>query len=111
MTAPSKFPCTACGLCCRHIDSVLKALSETDIPAEAKQFPHRVMPDGSCSKLTVEGLCSIYETRPLICRVDEMADKMQVDKTIFYEFNAGNCNSLQESYGFDEKYRVRLKAQ
>ena len=31
-------------------------------------------PDGSCVNLTSEGLCGIYETRPVVCRIDGLYD-------------------------------------
>ncbi len=51
------FPCSKCGACCKLA------------PARVPGWPAR--PDGACAYLTPDNLCSIYETRPLVCRVDE----------------------------------------
>ncbi len=56
-TGPPPFPCTRCGACCRSV---------TFIP----QLAHMAWPDGACRHLTADNLCSIYETRPKLCRVD-----------------------------------------
>lgn len=51
------FPCDKCGACCRnlHLSSIYNGLHDGN---------------GVCRYLK-GNLCSIYETRPLICRVDE----------------------------------------
>lgn len=52
-----KFPCTKCGKCCMNLD----LSTET-------QFLNRG--DGICKYFDMSNyLCSIYETRPEICRV------------------------------------------
>lgn len=52
------FSCSQCGECCRHINLV-PALAAFDTGT------------GVC-KYLAGNLCSIYDTRPLICRVDAM---------------------------------------
>lgn len=44
----------ACAACCQCIADVL---------------PHLDRGDGTCQYLTHDGLCGIYERRPLLCRV------------------------------------------
>lgn len=58
ITPPSAFPCTQCGLCCKHVH----------VAAET-QFLDRG--DGTCRHYdaTSKG-CTIYAERPDICRVD-----------------------------------------
>ncbi|KAB0481175.1 hypothetical protein SAMN04490202_3354 [Pseudomonas reinekei] len=58
ITPPSTFPCTQCGLCCKHVH----------VAAET-QFLDRG--DGTCRHYdaTSKG-CTIYTERPDICRVD-----------------------------------------
>ena len=58
ITSPSAFPCTQCGLCCKHVH----------VAAET-QFLDRG--DGTCMHYdaTSKG-CTIYAERPDICRVD-----------------------------------------
>ncbi len=60
MTAGLSFKCDKCGLCCRSLREFGSLYSDLD--------------DGSgcCRYLDQEtNLCSIYETRPLKCRVEE----------------------------------------
>ena len=51
------FKCDKCGECCRH-------LNESDLYIELDRG------DGVCKYLD-GNLCSIYENRPLHCRIDE----------------------------------------
>lgn len=53
------FPCTACGKCCRNIH-LNKSLSYLD------------KGNGVCKHLNESSnLCSIYEERPLVCRIED----------------------------------------
>ena len=53
------FPCTACGKCCRNVGK-----------SEQTAFLDRG--DGVCYHFNEQtNLCSIYENRPLVCRVEE----------------------------------------
>lgn len=89
------FPCTGCGACCRMIKWV----------SELVEFPHEIGEDGVCSKL-VDNKCTVYDDRPLICRVDDLIG--EGDKKKWYEINAAACNKLQEDFGIDKSYRVKL---
>ncbi|UNH31393.1 YkgJ family cysteine cluster protein [Moellerella wisconsensis] len=52
------FPCNKCGACCRHVNR-----------AKETQFLDRA--DGVCRYYDeINKLCSIYNERPDICRVD-----------------------------------------
>lgn len=87
------FPCTACGLCCKKAGLV-------------PNFPEPVNPDGSCSHLK-DNKCSIYETRPLICRIDEGwhsfsdEEKKKMSLLDWYRLNSKACNDLQRAAGLD----------
>jgi len=91
------FPCTSCGLCCQHISSI----------KELKKFD---LGNGVCKYLnTLTNQCCIYETRPEICRVDEMYDKKYnkfYSKKDFYLINAEACNHLQLQHKLDDSYKV-----
>ena len=59
MEANTPFPCDACGKCCRHVN-----LSE--------QTSYLDRGYGICHYFNEStNLCSIYETRPLVCRVED----------------------------------------
>ena len=82
------FPCSQCGACCRHLDlSPLYAALDRG--------------DGICRYLT-GNLCSIYENRPLLCRIDEgytafFAGKME--KEAYYKRNLEMCAQLRAMEG------------
>ena len=73
-----------CGCCCRHLD-MSPLYKELD------------RGDGICRYLD-GNLCSIYQTRPLICRIDECYDlyfKDKITKQEFYELNYQMCKKLK----------------
>ena len=91
-----KFPCTQCGACCKSIEGI--------------DFLANYNENGRCNKL-VDNRCSIYDDRPLLCRIDEAYEQIfspYITKQAFYEQNALACNQLQEKLGIDVKFRVVL---
>ncbi|MDW1821580.1 YkgJ family cysteine cluster protein [Vibrio sp. Vb1018] len=92
------YPCTKCGLCCKNIKSVI-ALHEYHSG------------DGVCKFYVESEGCSIYEQRPIYCRIDE-GYKELFSKVItlkeYYKKNAEVCNQLQEENKLDVYYRVNL---
>ncbi|WP_427916256.1 YkgJ family cysteine cluster protein [Shewanella algae] len=81
------FPCDACGQCCRNVN-----LSELTAYLDRG--------DGTCINFCdASKLCSIYETRPLICRVEEYYEKNLSDVYSWEEFielNTAICKQLKE---------------
>lgn len=80
------FPCTQCGLCCQNVHL-----------AEETQFLDRG--DGICRHYDATSkLCSIYQERPDICRVDRMY-AMRYQKEYAWEtfvaLNQQVCTALQ----------------
>ncbi|MFH1403485.1 MAG: YkgJ family cysteine cluster protein [Candidatus Altiarchaeota archaeon] len=89
-------PCQECTLCCKHITI------EIDAPVQEKDYDEIrwfIMHDNiivfidhedcwylevrtKCSALTEDGLCSIYDNRPVICR----------------EYDVGECERHNEYY-------------
>lgn len=52
-------------------------------------------PDGSCIHLNADNTCAVYETRPLVCRVDANRPAgMSVAE--WHELNARVCRDLKE---------------
>ena len=79
------FKCDCCGFCCR-------ILQLSDLYSELDRG------DGTC-KYLVGNLCSIYEKRPLICRVDESYEKFFSDSLSleeYYRLNYEVCKKLKE---------------
>jgi len=93
------FPCTSCGLCCQNISNI-KELERYDLG------------NGVCKYSdTISNLCTIYENRPDICRVDKMFDLVYSKEFTQEEFYIGNakvCNDLQEQYKMDKSFRVKI---
>lgn len=78
------FECNCCGECCRNLD-------KSDIYNELNRG------DGVCKYLD-GNVCSIYEDRPLMCRVDECYDiffKEHYTKEEYYKLNYEVCKKLQ----------------
>lgn len=70
------------------------------LPADAdamKSFPYAAKEDGSCEKL-VDGKCSVYANRPLICNMERMYYKyykpQNLPKAVFYNAAGSRCNQL-----------------
>lgn len=78
------FKCDKCGLCC-------KSLAGSPIYAELDRG------DGTC-KYLLNNLCSIYENRPLLCRVDEAYSKIfknYMSEEDYYSENYKICKLLK----------------
>lgn len=100
------YPCTMCGCCCRKIEVVIK-LTE-GIEDEKLRFPFQPDKEGVCEKFNKQdNTCSIYETRPLICDIDRMAEYFDVDKKSFYTSNIKACNEMMDMDGVDKKLRIQ----
>jgi uncharacterized protein len=66
-----KFNCNQCGLCCKALN---------------------------CKYLTKDNLCSIYETRPLVCNIEkgyEVLFKDTMTKDEWFKLNEHYCNVLK----------------
>ena len=58
--------------------------------------------------LTEEGLCSVYESRPLLCNVKLGAQLLRIDELEWYRMNQLGCNSMIREAGLDESFLVSL---
>lgn len=79
------FKCNKCGICCRNLD-------KSDL---YKQLDRG---DGVCKYLN-KNLCSIYQERPLICRIDESYEAYFSEvysKEEYYKLNYEACQKLQK---------------
>ena len=80
------FICSKCGECCRNLNksSLYKELDTGN---------------GTC-KYLVGNMCSIYNDRPLLCRIDEsyetfFKDIMTLEE--YYKLNYEVCNKLKNN--------------
>jgi len=105
-----KFGCTSCGLCCTHLGAILKSGNpRPEIQEAIDEFPHGSKGDGSCEKL-VDGLCEVYEDRPLLCNIKKMYDTyptLAAKRKDWYDENKRGCNQLIVSEGLDDKFIVK----
>ena len=79
------FKCNKCGKCCRNLKDI-------------EEYKELDRGDGICKYLK-ENLCTIYDERPLLCRVDEsyyiyFSSKYSLKE--YYELNYKVCRRLQE---------------
>ncbi|WP_423837713.1 YkgJ family cysteine cluster protein [Thalassolituus oleivorans] len=81
------FPCDQCGACCKNVG----------LSAEL-DFLNRG--DGICKFLDMEkNLCSVYENRPSICRIDQQYKENYIKLYSwdeFIEINLSVCDSLKK---------------
>ena len=79
------FQCKKCGECCRNL-KLSPIYSELDDGT------------GKCKYLN-GNLCSIYQNRPLLCRIDECYDtffKDKMTKDEYYRLNYEVCDKLKK---------------
>ncbi|WP_102401045.1 YkgJ family cysteine cluster protein [Haloimpatiens massiliensis] len=81
------FKCIKCGKCCRSLN-------------KSKLYDDFHNGDGICKWLNEESNeCTIYNSRPLICRIDEGYEaffKDIITKEEYYNENYKICKSLRE---------------
>lgn len=87
MTLSPAFPCNQCGACCRLVSL-----------APETQFLDRG--DGACRHYDDQTrLCTIYDTRPLVCQVDKqyrLNYQQQYSWQAFIEVNRIACQQLEK---------------
>lgn len=79
------FTCDKCGACCRNLN-------------RSPVYANLDIGNGVCRYLA-GNLCSIYEDRPLLCRVDESYEAFfegYMTKEEFYNMNYAYCKILKE---------------
>lgn len=82
------FKCDCCGCCCRNI-------------SKSELYAYLDNGNGVCKYLS-GNLCSIYEERPLLCRVDECYElffKKSMSLEEYYRQNYSVCNELKKLEG------------
>ena len=90
-----EFLCSQCSACCRNIAHL--------------NLPHNG--DGICLNLNKKtNKCSIYETRPDICRVDKMFEKhfkSKMSKKEFFVKNTESCHQLIDKESLDKSFKIK----
>jgi Fe-S-cluster containining protein len=96
----SSFKCSGCGACC------LIAGGKYGLPDRG---------DGACTHLADDNkTCTIYESRPSICRVDETYFKIKkyipfLNQKTYNKINTKICHSLIKKYNLDDKYKIKIE--
>jgi Fe-S-cluster containining protein len=104
------FPCTGCGLCCQKAQVIIDAAKEHKDPivsSAAHSFPYIFDLDGTC-EMYQEGKCQVYKSRPLICRVRDLGDRVGMDREVNFKMTAEICNHLIKAHGLPDSYIVQL---
>ena len=70
-----------------------------------KTFPFKTDASGACEKL-VDGKCSVYEERPLLCNVKELGEAMRVNQAEWFKANALACNRIIDLLNLDPVYKI-----
>lgn len=91
----NKYPCIKCGLCCRKISEVVESLGV--------EFPYKWDETGRCEMLGVDNLCMTYDSRPMLCNVDELMLALGDERKEFYNVNIASCNKLLQDAGREER--------
>lgn len=107
------FPCSSCSACCLTIELLVTQGRSADpssvIYKAAKEFPYAWDESGCCEKLK-EGLCEVYEDRPLFCNVKSICKAISEETGVsvkeLYSVNASMCNVLIDSLGLDKRFMI-----
>ena len=103
------FPCTSCGQCCKNVGFRLSQTYDNPILNDLiDRFPYKAKDDGSCEMLTDDGLCSVYDHRPLVCNVKLGALLLGLYDDNWMEIQADECNKIIEEANLDDKFKVVL---
>lgn len=106
MDLPDKYPCSGCGACCRKV-----SLAVLGVGVQPKEhplhFPYKWDESGCCEML-VGNQCSVYEDRPLMCRVDAVQPFVGMTKKKWYKLNVKACNSLMDKEKLDLNLRIKF---
>jgi len=93
-----EFLCSSCGACCRAAGKM-----------DGAKYGLPIKEDGSCANL-IGNLCSIYDKRPNICRIDVMTHKKEFQSRKSYYIEATKaCHNLIDNEGLDNSYKIDIK--
>ena len=102
------FPCTSCGLCCKYVGIQLdKGSTNPLVQLLIDRFPYETNSIGTC-EMFVDGQCSVYHDRPLLCNVKMGGVYLGVQQKDWYKVQALGCNDLIDQYGLDSSFKLPL---
>lgn len=91
------FKCSKCGACCRLAGAIVGAL-DVDFPYDFKE-------DGACEKYDQEIGCTVYESRPDICRKKD-AQGTGLSEEDYDKRCASACNTMMNILEIDESFKL-----
>ncbi|GAG69463.1 unnamed protein product [marine sediment metagenome] len=92
------FHCTGCGLCCNNIAKIKRTVHPLVwMQKLVNEFPYGTDENGACMML-VDGQCSVYDDRPLLCNIERTADELDIGMTKkqWFDMNYRGCEILQQ---------------
>ena len=95
----TNFPCSGCGCCCKRV-GLIPIIPGFD-------FPYKSDSTGKCEMLDDNNKCTIYETRPLICRIDSSAKYFDMSKKQYRKLNIVHCNMMMDEDNVPLKFRIK----
>lgn len=111
-----KFPCTSCGCCCKKLKIALDNSKNSIHPGmikAAEDFPYDWDENGSCVMLDKNNQCSVYETRPLFCRADDLGKvfgfENQTELKEWRILYAKACNAIMDEQNISKEYRIPIE--
>lgn len=80
---------------------------DAEFREDVKNFPHGVDENGWCEKLDAEMNCTVYENRPLLCRVDShyngKPDSVEGKRKYYDEIEASCKYLMTEKLGMNNE--------
>lgn len=101
------FPCTSCGCCCKRVDAIVKNLSQNN-PKDDLYFPYKWDESGKCENLEKDNTCRVYDNRPLVCDINSVGRKSNLNLKDFYNLNIVACNKIMDEDNIDKSLRIHL---
>ena len=93
-----EFLCSKCGACCASAGKMNGA-----------KYGLPIKEDGSCANL-VGNICSIYDDRPDICRVDKMNfNNHEMTKKEYFIKSTKACHKLIDYMGLSQDYKIDIE--
>lgn len=101
----NEFDCKKCGACCKFVGFAIEYAKQNPDDSSAynillREFPFKTDNNiGTCEKLGEDGLCTVYEDRPTICRINDFYTRYKNDKQTLEQYHEEvhqACEKLRE---------------
>jgi len=100
-------------MCCRSLSTIVRTAKQGDPESifhkAAEEFPYSWDESGCCEMLE-NNLCSVYDTRPLLCNVKKLSELYSQETGVpiedIYSLNARICNTLISAADLDKSFMI-----